>query len=104
MGININLCLGNCGTLQGIAGTILSLINNVLVPLIFAVAFVVFLWGVFQYFIYGGADETAQEKGRSLILYGLIGFFIMVSLWGLVNILSNTFGLGGYARPNYPTL
>ena len=76
------------------AGTeITRLINTVLVPLVFAIAFIVFIWGIFQYFIAGGHDEEAKEKGRSLMLYGIIGFFVMIAVWGLVNILVNTFDL-----------
>lgn len=80
---------------------ITDIINNVLVPLVFAVAFIVFIWGVFQYFIAGGHDEEAKEKGKSLMLYGLVGFFLMVSVWGLVNILVGTFNLNA-AQPQLP--
>ncbi len=76
------------------AGAVITqIINGVLVPLVFAIAFIVFIWGVFQYFIAGGHDEEAKEKGKSLMLYGLVGFFLMVSVWGLVNILVGTFNL-----------
>lgn len=72
---------------------ITGLINDVLVPLIFALAFVVFIWGVFVYFIQGGSDEEKRTQGQQLMLYGIIGFFVMVSVWGLVNILVGTFSL-----------
>ena len=80
-------------SIQDLGAFIIDLINNVAVPLVFALAFIVFIWGVFQYFIQGGHDEEAKEKGRSLMLYGLVGFFIMVSVWGLVNILTGTLNL-----------
>ncbi len=70
---------------------LIGLINNVAVPLLFALAFIVFIYGVFQYFIAGGHDEEKRETGKSLMLWGIIGFFIMVSVWGLVNILRGTF-------------
>lgn len=77
-------------SLQELGSFIIDLINNVAVPLVFAIAFIVFIWGIFQYFIQGGHDEEAKDKGKSLMLWGLIGFFIMVSVWGLVNILTGT--------------
>ncbi len=80
-------------TIQSLGQTIIDLINTVFVPLIFALAFVVFLWGVFQFFIAGAADEEKRESGKSLMIYGLIGFFVMVSVWGLVNLLVGTFNL-----------
>ena len=69
------------------------IINNVLVPLVFAIAFLVFIWGVFQYFILSGGDKEKREEGQKLMLYGIIGFFVMVAVWGLVNILLSTFNL-----------
>lgn len=67
----------------------INLINNIAVPFIFALAFLVFIWGVFKYFI-NGKDDAARKEGKNLMLYGLLGFFIMVSVWGLVNILVNS--------------
>jgi hypothetical protein len=77
---------------QGLGQTILNIINGTLVPVVFAVAFIVFIWGVFRFFIVGAHDEEAKKSGKSLMLYGLIGFFVMVSVWGLVNILKGSFG------------
>jgi Type IV secretion system pilin len=73
---------------------VINTINNVLVPVLFAVAFIVFLWGAFEVFIVGANSEEAKEKGKNLMLYGLIGFFVMVSIWGLVNILTGTISFG----------
>lgn len=81
---------------------VIDLINNVAVPIIFALAFLVFIFGIFQYFIQGGADEEKRDAGKSLMLWGLIGFFVMVSVWGLVHILLGTFNLNPVA-PTEPT-
>ncbi len=81
---------------------IINTINNVLVPVLFAVAFIVFLWGAFQTFIFGATDEGVKEKGKSLMLWGLIGFFVMVSVWGLVNILTGTISFGNNSGVNQP--
>ncbi len=78
----------------------LGLINNVAVPLLLAFSFLTFIWGVFQYFIAGGADEEARQNGQKKILFGIIGFFLMIGVWGLVNLLVNTFDL----QRNVPTL
>ena len=79
--------------LSGYTNTFITFINGTLVPLIFAVAFIVFLYGVFKTFILGGGDETKREEGRQLMLYAVIGFLLMVSIWGIVNLLANGFGL-----------
>lgn len=86
-------------SIESAGDAIINIINTVLVPLIFAVAFLVFIYGVFMYFI--ANSEDAKEKGKNLMLYGLIGFFVMVSVWGLVNILVGTFSLNN-AAPTTP--
>jgi NADH:ubiquinone oxidoreductase subunit 2 (subunit N) len=78
---------------------IINTINNILVPVLFAIAFIVFLWGAFQAFIVGSQNDTAKEKGKSLMLWGLIGFFVMVSIWGLVNILVGTISFSDKTGP-----
>ena len=81
---------------------IITLINTVAVPVLFAVAFLVFIFGVFQFFILGRGSEEANDKGKTLMLYGLIGFVVMLCVWGLVNVLVNSVGLNSNV-PNYPT-
>ncbi len=76
---------GPAGT---IIGNVLSFINTYLVPGIFAIAFLVFIWGIFKYFIFGGANEADQEQGKQLMIYGIIGFVLMVSVWGIVEVVS----------------
>ena len=79
---------------------IINTINNIVVPVLFAIAFIVFLWGAFQAFILGASDGSAKESGKNLMLWGLIGFFVMVSIWGLVNILTGTISFGNNSGPS----
>jgi len=79
---------------------IINTINNIIVPVLFAIAFIVFLWGAFQTFILGANSEEVKEKGKNLMLWGLIGFFVMVSIWGLVNILTGTISFGNNTGPS----
>lgn len=100
---------GGCGQgdICGVASTVLFIINGVLVPVLFALAFIVFLYGVAKAYIFSVGDSEAVKEGHKYILWGIIGFVVMVSLWGLVNVVSNTFGLSGYGAPtppvSYPT-
>ena len=54
-------------------------------------AVIYFLWGVVKYVKHGGNKEK-REEGVKTMFYGVIAIFVMVSLWGFVNILLNTFG------------
>ena len=73
----------------------LSLFNSAIPVLIGATA-VVFLYGVVKYVAVGG-DSGDRDEAIAYILYGLIGLFVMLSLWGLVGILTGTFNFGGAA-------
>ncbi|MDE1925384.1 MAG: hypothetical protein KGH79_04400 [Patescibacteria group bacterium] len=107
MNINwgITLSFGNtcASSLCQLGSTVLYIINNVLVPVLFAVSFLVFLFGVFRTYIWSSGDQTAVEQGHKIILWGLIGFFIMLSLWGIVNVVAYSFGLTGASAPPLPT-
>jgi hypothetical protein len=82
---------------------IINIINNVLVPVLFSVAFIIFLWGAFTTFILGHGSDEVKEKGKNLMLWGLIGFFVMVSIWGLVNILTGSISFGNNEGVNTPS-
>ena len=103
----LSLCLGNCtigAGIGGLFGTVLGIINGILVPTLFAVAFIVFLWGIFQFYIFEGQDIEGQRKGHFLMLWGLIGFAVMFSIWGMINIIVATFGLNSPYHPPFPIL
>jgi len=78
---------------------IINTINDVLVPVLFALAFIVFLWGAFMAFIVGAQNDDTKTKGKNLMLWGLIGFFVMISIWGLVNILVGTIDFSNKTGP-----
>ena len=66
---------------------------NAVVPVLIALGVVYFVWGVITYVI--SSDEEAKKAGRDRIIFGIIGLAVIVALWGLVGILTNTFGLTG---------
>jgi uncharacterized membrane protein YidH (DUF202 family) len=63
-------------------------IVNPAIILMVAVAVVVFIYGVAE-FIAAADNEEKRSKGRQHIIWGIIGLFIMVSVWGVMNILNN---------------
>lgn len=94
----------NAAYILGYSNSIIGIINSILVPTLIALAFIVFLWGVYNYFIYGADNDDKRKEGRTFVLYGVIGFVIIFSLWALVNILMGTLGLGPSKSPPPPTI
>lgn len=78
--------------------TIAQLLNQLrgilenLIPFIIGLTVFAILWGIFNYIVHGDEEEKRAE-GKQFVLYGIIGLFLMVSVWGLVNILVGTFRL-----------
>jgi len=74
---------------------IIGAINTVVVPLIGALMFLVFIYGVIKYFFLGNkGDEKELAEGRQFILWGIIGMVAFFSVWGFVNIVLSTLGIG----------
>ena len=90
------------GGIGRIVEVTLNFINYYLIPAVFAIAFIVFIWGIFKYFIMGGANEGDQEKGKQLAMWGILGFVIIVSVWGLVNVIADGLGFSGSNAPALP--
>lgn len=84
-----------------------SFINGVLIPLIFGIALLVFTYGVFKYFILGGGNEDDRKEGTKLMLYSIVGFVLMVSVFGIVNLIASGLGFSDDEDiqniPNVPT-
>ena len=69
----------------------LIVIANAVIAFLFGLALVIFLWGVYKYI--SSASTEGKEGARVTIIYGIIGLFVMLSVWGLVKILTETFAL-----------
>jgi len=77
------------------AWTILGDIGNLLgyvIPILITLAVVYFIWGVIQYTV--SNDEEAKKGARGKIIQGLIGLFVIVAFWGILSLITSTFGVG----------
>lgn len=68
-------------------------IVNPTILLLAGTAFVVFIWGVFEFIMHAG-DETKRSEGRSAIMWGLVGLVIIFGAYGIINVALGTFNLG----------
>lgn len=77
-----------------IARNLMDKINEVilfpLIALMMAIALLVFLYGAFE-FVAGANNDSAREKGKRHLLYGLIGLLVMLSAVAILEIAAGTF-------------
>lgn len=68
-----------------VEGRIVPIADAVIVPFFYAIAFVFFLIGAVRYFF--SQSETTRKEGRDFVVWSVIAFAVMFSVWGLVRIL-----------------
>lgn len=72
---------------------IISKINtyiiNPLIGFLIALSVVIFVWGVVETIT---AEGEKRDEGKTHMIYGVIGLFIMVSAIGILNVICNTIG------------
>ena len=75
--------------LEGLAATISNLFGLAM-PLILSLAVIYFVWSLVNYILKAGEEKATA---RDQMIWGIVILFVMVSVWGLVNILSDTVNL-----------
>ena len=91
---------GGSGGLWNLFFIVMDFLSQAVILLV-ALAVVFFLYGILKY-ITAGDDEEKRGKMKNVMIYGIIGLFVMISFWGIVNILINTFELDTYPYVDVP--
>lgn len=63
---------------------------NLVAGFITILALLLFAFGVIK-FIATAGDDQSRAAGKQLMVWGILSLFIMVSVWGIVEIISATF-------------
>lgn len=71
--------------------SISKVVLNPLIVFIFGLAVVYFVYGVMQ-FLLNPEDETIRKTGKQHMLWGVVGMFIMIATFGIMNLILNTLG------------
>lgn len=78
-------------SVKELLGEIARLILNPLIILGFVIATIYLFWGITQ--LIWKADSSDLEKNKKNVMYGIIGLFIMFSVYGIISLIKGTFGL-----------
>lgn len=89
------------GTLFGQFGGVIE----IAVPVLVALALALFIWGGVV-FVFSAGDDTKRKEGQKRMIWGIVGLFVIVSVWGLVQLFQVFFGadgdLGTIVAPGIP--
>jgi hypothetical protein len=66
------------------------------IPFLGALAFLVFVWGIAK-FIKSAGNEKESKDSKNMIVWGIVGLFVMIMIWGIISFLRNEAGFGGGA-------
>jgi hypothetical protein len=87
-------CSQSLTNISGLFSFAACIISTSIIPLLVLVATVIFMWGIIKY-VLSAPESTERSDGKKFISWGLISLFILVSVWGIIAVLGNTFGLTG---------
>lgn len=68
----------------------LTNIGNTIIEILIAFAVLYIIFQTVRFIMKGDSPDERKEIGKG-IMWGIVGLFVILSIWGLVNILSNTF-------------
>ena len=71
---------------------IVANVFNPIIKILFALALLMFLWGVAM-FVFNAADEAKRSEGKKHIIWGLVGMTIMISVTGITGIVKGIIGI-----------
>ena len=86
-------------SIQTLLPNIVIVINQSFLPFLFSIAFVLFVYNAFRYFILNGENEKGRENAKNLAIYSVTAFVFLIIFWGIVNLLSTSSGLEGKNKP-----
>jgi FtsH-binding integral membrane protein len=72
-----------------------SIVRDTLIPLVFTLALLFFFWGVAKYI---WSEGQGKDDGRKIMIWGVIGLFVMSCIWGIIYFIGQEIG-GGVGDP-----
>lgn len=92
----------NLAPIESLFSAASSLIQA-LVRILITLALVVFFWGLVRYLFYGTSEPRLKEA-KTLMIWGLITLFVMVSVWGITEMMQTLLGINKNAPGRAPQI
>jgi len=78
--------------IESVTSLVSSLVNYA-IGILIGVGIIAFFIGLIKYLWSNNGDD--KSKGAKIMVWGILALFVMLSIFGLVRLLQNTFGVGG---------
>mgnify|MGYP001557951931 CR=1 FL=1 len=92
----------NLSPLERLLGAVAAIIGA-LVPILVTLALVVFFWGLVKY-LWGASGKAGHQKGKDLMNWGLVTLFVMVSVWGIIDLMQRALNIDENAKGKSPQI
>jgi uncharacterized RDD family membrane protein YckC len=79
------------GAAANVLDRIVDYIVNPAILIVFTAGFFMFVWGIVQFL--WTLDEGGKSDGKQHMLWGIVGMLVMVSVYGIIALIDNTFDL-----------
>jgi hypothetical protein len=79
-----------------------TFIQNFGLPYLFGALLLFFLWGLAM-LIFQADNEEKRERGKKIMLWGIILLFVATSFWTIIEVLQIVFGTGTEGVTGNPT-
>ena len=83
----------NFSSFSALTSSLLKLIGGTLVPTLVSMALLLFFWRIVVSLYQVGENHEAVGEKKMILVWGVIALFVMVSLWGIVRVFTNTVGI-----------
>lgn len=77
-------------TYSGLIDEVIGFIN-VLIPAMFALVFVYFIWKMIDAWVLHAGDPNKIQEGKTFALTAIIVLVVALSVWGIVAIIRTSF-------------
>lgn len=71
--------------------SVYDVVGNFLIPIGFGLCIFYFFWGIFKYLRNTNSNE--KEESRKILVWGVIGMFVVFSIWGIIELIKGELGI-----------
>jgi hypothetical protein len=86
-----SFCFTFAKTFKEVVFSFIDSVLSPLVPIIISLTIIYFVWAIIKFVIRGEVKD--KEEAKQMMFWGIVGLFVMVSVWGLVSVVEETLGL-----------